>query len=193
MKATFYRQTEPVQKNGEPTAVSNEILAQIETAVQAGIKPTHIDSHMGTLFHPKFLPAYIQAGGQFQVPFLALRRSKEQYVAMGYDEETAAKLAAASQQLELQGAPMFDTIQMMPLHEKHDYSERFNHAVQLINNLPAGLHYFIIHPSTDSPEIRTLTPHWPARLGDYQLFLDEQWENEIAKSGIKPIGMKALM
>ena len=147
---------------------------------------------MGALFHPKFLPSYIQAAGQYQLPFLALRRSKEMYLELGYKEETAVLLSTASQQLEQQGTPLFDSVQMMPLHEKHEYQERLEHAVKIINSLPAGLHYFIVHPSTDAPEIRALTPNWPARVGDYELFLDEKWDNAISASGIQTIGMEAL-
>ncbi|MEM7333982.1 MAG: polysaccharide deacetylase family protein, partial [Chloroflexota bacterium] len=188
----FCRQSEPVQAKADATAVSAEINAQIETAIKAGIQPTHIDSHMGTLFHTNFLPLYIQASAQFQLPFLALRRSKEQYVEMGYDENTAVMLSTASQQLEQQGTTLFDSVQMMPLHEMYDYAARLKHASHILNNLPAGLHYFIVHPTTDSPEIRTLTASWPARVGDYQLFLDEKWATAISKSGVKPIGMKPL-
>lgn len=188
----FYPQSEPVQQNGVVDAVALEIDAQIRRAMQAGIDPTHVDSHMGTLFHPKFLPAYMQAAAQYQLPFLGLRLSEKQFLERGHDKETAVALAQTTQQLEAEGKPLFDSIQMMPLHEKHDYKERFAHAQQLLEKLPAGLHYFIIHPSYDTPEIKALTPNWRARLGDLQLFLDDAWGRVIGAGGFKVIGMKPL-
>lgn len=188
----FPRQSEPVQQYGDVDAIGVEIEAQIGRALDAGIVPTHIDSHMGTLFHPRLLPQYIQSAMRHQLPFLGLRLDEAQYRARGYDVETAVFLAQSTQQLEAQGFPLFDSIQMMPLHEKHTYDERLDHAEHLINALPPGLHYFIIHPSEDSPELRALTVNWPARVGDLRLFLDDKWGRAISQSGIETIGFGRL-
>ena len=188
----FYHRPEDTHTHATADAVAAEINAQIERAIAVGIAPTHIDSHMGTLFHTSYLPSYIQAGMKLKVPFLALRMSEEQYLARGYERETAVQLAQSSAQLEAQGHPLFDTIDFMPLHHTHSYSDRLEHAIRILNELPAGLHYFIIHPSTDSPQLRALSPNWEARLNDYKLFLDPKWHSAIDASGVHVIGMKLL-
>ncbi|HEY8929317.1 MAG TPA: polysaccharide deacetylase family protein [Mucilaginibacter sp.] len=51
--------------------VDKEIRAQLDRAVSMGIKPTHLDSHMGTLFaRPEFLEKYLNLGIEKQIPVM---------------------------------------------------------------------------------------------------------------------------
>jgi predicted glycoside hydrolase/deacetylase ChbG (UPF0249 family) len=52
--------------------VEREIRAQIERAVAMGIHPTHLDSHMGTLFsRPDLFAVYVKVAREYKLPFLA--------------------------------------------------------------------------------------------------------------------------
>lgn len=56
--------------------VTRELSAQIEMARQAGVKFTHFDSHMGTLFQtPQLFSLYQQAGHDNHVPTLILTQN----------------------------------------------------------------------------------------------------------------------
>lgn len=188
----FYRESESVQANAEVEAVAVELRAQIERAKRAGIDFTHIDTHMGALFHPKLLQVYVELGFEVGVPAFGVRLSAEQLVASGYDVGSAEKINQYSQQIEARGMPLFDGFHMLPLHEKFAAEERLDHAHQVLDSAPAGLHYFIIHPAIDTPELRALAPDWQARVADYDLFMNDQWRNTIEASGVRAIGMKAL-
>jgi len=51
--------------------VDKEIRAQLDRAVTMGIKPTHLDSHMGTLFsRPEFLEKYLDLGIEKKIPVM---------------------------------------------------------------------------------------------------------------------------
>jgi len=50
-----------------------EARAQIERALQAGIKITHLDSHMGTFFTAQLFPVYLKLAHEYGVPFFAVR------------------------------------------------------------------------------------------------------------------------
>ena len=51
--------------------IDKEIHAQYDRAVAMGITPTHLDSHMGTLFaKPAFMEKYIQLGIEKQIPVM---------------------------------------------------------------------------------------------------------------------------
>lgn len=50
-----------------------EARAQIERALQTGIKITHLDSHMGTFFTPQLFPVYVKLAHEYGVPFFAVR------------------------------------------------------------------------------------------------------------------------
>jgi chitin disaccharide deacetylase len=52
--------------------VEREIRAQIEHAIAMGIHPTHLDSHMGTLFaRPDLFAVYVKVAHEYKLPFLA--------------------------------------------------------------------------------------------------------------------------
>lgn len=62
---------EDVVKHASPDEVEKEIRAQIDRADKMGFKPTHYDSHMGTLFAtPAFLERYIKLGIEKNTPVM---------------------------------------------------------------------------------------------------------------------------
>jgi len=188
----FYRDSASVQKHAAIEAVKIELKAQIERAKAAGIDITHIDSHMGSILHPRFLSLYVELGFEFGVPAMVVRYTAEQLGWWGIGGESAEKIIQYTQQIEQRGMPVFDEIHGMPLGEKFEDDERLEYAKDILDTIPAGLHYFIIHPSTDTPELRALAPDWRARVGDYRLFMSEEWREAVEASGAKVIGMQVL-
>ena len=57
---SLWRTAEEAIKNVNVKAAEVEMRAQIQTALDAGVKVTHIDSHMGTVMHTKFIPTYLK-------------------------------------------------------------------------------------------------------------------------------------
>ena len=52
----------------DAVAARDEMRAQIEGALSAGIDITHIDTHMGSVVHPKFLADYLGLAREYDVP-----------------------------------------------------------------------------------------------------------------------------
>ncbi len=60
-----------VVKHASADEVEKEITAQLNRALNLGFKPTHLDSHMGTLFaSPQFLERYIKLGIENNIPVM---------------------------------------------------------------------------------------------------------------------------
>lgn len=58
-------------KNASPDEVEREIRAQVERAKRLGWSPSHVDSHMGTLFaYPPFLERYVKVGIELGIPVM---------------------------------------------------------------------------------------------------------------------------
>ena len=63
---------EPALRALKADEVEREIRAQIEHAIAMGIHPTHVDSHMGTLFaRPDLFAVYVKVAHEYKLPFLA--------------------------------------------------------------------------------------------------------------------------
>lgn len=193
----FYRRSESVHEKADPTAVQVELAAQIERAKAAGIKPTHADTHMGTVVHPKFVQAYLQTAIQAGLPPMMLRLDEAGWrnlvglmVAGELVDLVVTQAVQMTVMLEEMGIPLIDGIFGMPLDS--DPKLRFEHAKAAFDQLKPGITHFIIHAAKDTPELRAITPDWACRNADYQTFLREDLRQYIQQIGVQVIGYRAL-
>src|SRR3954468_4497878 len=71
---TFPNDEKFVAQRAKPAEVESEIRAQINRALALGIRPTHLDSHMGSLFTtPDLIATYVRVAHDFHLPFLAVK------------------------------------------------------------------------------------------------------------------------
>jgi len=71
---TFPMDEKVVAARAKPIEVERELRAQIQRALALGIRPTHLDSHMGALFStPELIATYVKVARDYRLPFLALR------------------------------------------------------------------------------------------------------------------------
>lgn len=185
----FHRLSEDVQAAADSDAVRGEIKAQIQRAQASGIDVTHIDTHMGSAAHRKFLLAYIQLGLQHHVPPLVLRSLEPNWMIDGMDEATKSYLMEITPELEEQGVPLIDHIGEMSLKDPTDRIEQAKHAFAA---LQPGITHFILHPAADTPEIRAIAPDWRCRVADQHAFMSEELRDFIRDQGIQIIGFRAL-
>ena len=185
----FHTSEKTVQEDGDPAAVQHEIQAQVEHALGAGIDVTHVDTHMGSILHPKFLDAYLQLAQEHRIPPLLLRLDEAGLREMGFEGEAAALFARLLQVLEAQEMPLLDSLYVMPLDQPQD---RIEQVKGVLEALPAGITYLIVHPAQDTPELRAIAPDWRCRVADYQAFTSETLRAFVQESGIHVLGWRAV-
>jgi chitin disaccharide deacetylase len=185
----LWQTSEETQAHATPEAVETEVQLQVRKALDWGVDVTHVDSHMGTIIHPKFIQAYIQAALQARVPVMLPRADPATAVDMAMDAETAAGFAALIAQLEEQGLPLVDGLAMLPLDQPEG---QMDIAKKMLSELPAGVTHFLFHPSIDTPELRLIAPDWPSRVANYQTFMDPGLKKFIKDKGIQVIGYRHL-
>ncbi len=185
----FPRRSQDVQRAADPAAVAEELEAQLERARAFGIRLSHIDTHMGSVVHAKFLQSYIGMGLRHRLPLMILRLDEPGLRKMGLDEDTARLALQTIRQLEESGFPLLDTIFQMPL-DKPD--NRLDIAKAAFDALQPGITHFVIHPAADTPELRAITPDWRGRVADYQTFLREELRDYLKQTGIQVIGYRHI-
>jgi hypothetical protein len=95
--------------------VDREIRAQLERAERAGFHPTHLDSHMGTLFaSAAFLEKYIQLGIDKQIPVM-LPGGHDSYIQADLDSGAIARLKKEGKYTPAAVLPSDARIQQMRL------------------------------------------------------------------------------
>ena len=69
---TLPRDDQTVMTRAKLDEVEKELRAQVDRAYALGIKPTHLDSHMGALFTtPGLMATYVKVARSYKLPFLA--------------------------------------------------------------------------------------------------------------------------
>ncbi len=181
--------SEPTQQHADQAAVHRELETQVEMVLRSGIQATHVDTHMGTVAHPKFMGSYLQMGMQYRLPMMMLRFNASQWMQMGLDAEGAAAAEQMVSMLEEQGIPLLDNISMMPLDTPEN---RLQRTMKALDDLPAGITHFIIHPAADGAEIRGIAPDWACRVADHQTWKMDELRAHIKNCGIHVIGYRQL-
>ncbi len=178
-----------IQEYGDPASVAHEMEAQYQWAIAAGMHPTHIDTHMGAVVHPKFLSTYLQLGLRFGVPVMLPRLHDEEVIQRGMSMDDATVMRRSMAALEEAGMPFVDQYIGMPLDMNSDH---FEYAKRALSQLPAGVTHFLLHPSTDTAELRAIAPDWRGRVENLHTFLRGDLHEDIHAMGIHVIGYRTL-
>ncbi len=174
--------------NAKPAEVEREIRAQIDRAAAFGIKPTHIDSHMGTLFAGHFYPVYTKVGRETGIMPMILFPTPER-IKQARDEFRFDAMASY-EDLKKQNFVFLDFLKESA--EGKTLESRRNHYYDALRNLKPGVTEFIVHLSLDDEEIRHVTGNWEARWNEYQIMTDPKTRELIDSLGIKLIGYREL-
>lgn len=185
----FHHLAAPVHANASVEAARIEIQAQYDKAVQFGIDPTHVDTHMLTAWHPKLLPAYMEPAKKGKVPFMLPRSHAAADMGMGSDTGVVSEIAAFIADLEEQGQPLVDRFDSLPLNDPADH---VGLTKKILSELEPGITYLVLHPSIDTPELRAICPDWPSRVANYEAMLSKELKDFIKNEGIQVIGYKPL-
>ena len=181
----LYRTSRETVKYGSTTDVETELRAQIDAALAAGVDVTHIDSHMGTVFHPKFFAIYLRLARDYRLP-LFLPRVDE-----GLPGSTdIGAIEAEIAEMLADGFVMFDGFCADSLG--FEPGDGPSHNKRRIHNLGPGLNYLICHPAQGGDELTAITSSAHARDFERGYYGGAAGRTELADAGVDTIGMRPL-
>ena len=140
-----------VVANARPAEVEAELRAQIARARAAGIRISHVDSHMATLFRtPELFAIYRKVGTDAGVPFLIER--------IGERGGAASAWAVGPQE----DALVDRVVSINPGPTAAGWEEAYE---KMLAPLPPGVYQLILHLAYDDAEMQGATgdhPNWGA-------------------------------
>jgi predicted glycoside hydrolase/deacetylase ChbG (UPF0249 family) len=169
-----------VVKHATAAEVEKEIRAQIERAMKVGIRPTHLDSHMGTLFIPAYFPAYVKVAREYRLPFLAVRTPGA----------PAAMLALLK---DTDIVP--DAIQIAgPTVKPENWASYY---LGIVRALKPGLTELIVHLAYDDAEMQAITEGHPEygsawRQRDFDVITSPAFQQALKDNRVTLVGWKAI-
>ena len=182
-KDGYLRLTETeAASNADPKEVELEITAQIEKARALGIQPTHLDSHMGTLYQNKALfEVFLRVARKHKLP---VRIAKTWFTRADFLPETLRP----------------DDVYIDPILDintsvaANDWAKFYSDAIK---NLQPGVTEVVIHLAYDDAEMRGATfnhPDWGAawRQRDFDFFTSNAFRKLLQENQIKLITWREL-
>ena len=167
-----------LQEFGENVSIREalmEIKAQIIKALEKGLRPTHIDTHMGTYnMHPDLTRGVMILSRKYNLPMMPSAYHMEEMRKKGYVFPDTYWMY-----LLILGDKYF------PWHRKKVYDD-------WLRNLKPGVHELIIHPSFMSEEYEQYVWHPYVLTGDHDYWSSPETKALANELGIIFIGYREL-
>ena len=189
----FWATVSEVEAHADPVAAEAESRAQIDLVVDAGIRITHLDTHMGSALIPSLADIYLRLGIDYDVPIvfaadadlfklLELQTARLQE----HHRRLATGMIAA-------GLPPVDFARVTPLYGGSFASSPSEGVYDAaIRDLKPGVTFFALHPNKPG-DIETIDPRSAEWRGfEYRYFQSAHLANLLAQEGIHAIGMRAV-
>ncbi|MEM9718492.1 MAG: polysaccharide deacetylase family protein [Bacteroidota bacterium] len=178
----LWRKVIQVAMNASADEVETEIRAQVEKALSLGYSPSHMDTHMGTLYaNAKYTQAYLKVAEEYQIPAMVLDMNNpaivEGFKAQGYpiDKEMIGYVNAYT-------LPKLDYFSSAPNGDS--YEDKCLKFRELISSLQPGLTEIIFHPSVETENLKKITNSWQQRVWEAQMFADPEMKKFLQEKGI---------
>jgi predicted glycoside hydrolase/deacetylase ChbG (UPF0249 family) len=177
---TFPSDEKVVAARAKLVEVEREIRAQIDRALALGIHPTHLDSHMGSLFTtPELIATYVKVARDYHLPFLALRGDPR---------------AAPQPPLSARDVLLDAVIIAGPEIPRAQWKEWY---LKEIANLKPGLTELIVHLGHDDSELQAVTvnhePYGSAwRQRDYDVVTSPEFKKALQDNHVILVTWKEL-
>lgn len=172
---------EDVVEHAGADEVEREMRAQVDMALGMGLKPTHLDSHMGTVFaRPDFLEGYIRVGIDTGIPVL-IAAGHLTHAAKGHPDAAALVRESAARVWDA-GLPVIDDIFADTYGWKT--TGKTAHYAQLLRGLKPGITEIILHCTRPSDVFPAITTSSDTRLGDLNAMLSPELRRVVEEEGI---------
>lgn len=187
----MWRSVPEVVMNATAEEVKKEIKAQIDKAIAMGHNPSHIDTHMGTLYgHPAFVKAFFEVAVEYGIPANAIELSDPEVVknfrAQGYPLTDDVVKLAANYPL-----PKVDNFTSAP--NGKTYEEKVENFKKLVKSLKPGITEIIFHPSVYTENLKSITGSWQQRVWEAEMFADKDLIKFFEEEGIIFTNWKEMM
>jgi hypothetical protein len=185
----LWREVAQVAGHATSVDVETELRAQVQRAFDFGIKPTHVDTHMGAVFaNPMFFQAYRKVALEFDLPYLMPKITPELRNRLGPAWRVVAK--SIEQTLSASGEITLD--HLIQISGSHDADSQREFYLDALRNLEPGITQIIIHCGMYDDELRAITNSAERRDLDRQIFSSPEVKKLIETQGVQMITWREI-
>lgn len=186
----LHRTVQAVVLSAKPEEIEAEIRAQVERALSKGTRPSHIDTHMGTLYaRPDYTMAYLKVAEEYRIPAMAIEptpKVMEKFKKQGYPVSEKGNQILRDYKL-----PKLDDFYGAP--DGKTYADKKANFQALVRSLDPGITEIIFHPSVETECLKAITGSWQQRAWELQMFGDPEMQSFFEREGILFTNWKDMM
>jgi hypothetical protein len=193
-----------VVEHATPDEVEAEMRAQLALYRAYGVQPTHMDSHMGTLFEPKFVMKYTKVAMEEKIPILFPGGHASLIIkANNVPAQMQQMIQQLGKQLWNAGLPVLDdldgSITSYNLSAGQAVTDealqklKTQKFTELLTSVKPGLTYIIMHCTASSPTFDQISNSGTSRKGDMLGMMDPALKAFVEKEGIIVTTWRELM
>lgn len=208
-RGCLWPSVEEVVAHASADEVEAEIRAQLARARELGFEPTHLDSHMGTLFAtPEFLERYIELGAEEQIPIMYPGGHnsflREQYLEEeGRIPPELERSAEVGRRVWRAGLPVLDDLHNVSYGWQPEAGResavatwretKVSRYSDALRRARPGVTMIILHATEPSESFRFISSSGPTRKGDLDAMLDPRLRRVIEEEGLILTTWRELM
>ncbi|MBV8911916.1 MAG: ChbG/HpnK family deacetylase [Acetobacteraceae bacterium] len=177
----FPRDLATLRRQVVPEAAEAEMRAQIERAIAAGLRPTHLDAHMAAAMLPSLLEIQVRLAREYGL-FPVLPRS----ITWAPDPDAYQAVLA---ELDLAGSPVVDHCRGTQPVPPSALTRRWRTVLEA---LPPGITHLALHATAPGEFAAISQQHAPWRFAEYRALRRGMLADLCAELGIGVLGTRAL-
>lgn len=191
-EGAFWPSVAKVVEHASADEVEAEIRAQLDRARTMGFHPTHLDSHMGTLFaSPEFMKRYIKVGIEQKIPVM-FPGGHNTMIGRDLPADASDQLRATGKMIWDSGLPVLDDLHSVSYDWKYPNGEISDAALQkfstgkyieTLKELKPGLAMAIMHCTAPTQVFGFISDSGKRRKGDMLAMMDPALRTFLQKEG----------
>jgi len=192
----LWHTVEEVAKHASADEVEMEISAQLAKARSMGFEPTHLDTHMGTVFGSgEFLLRYINIAIKNQIPVMLPGGRDELIQAQNkIPDAFIVQLRLLGKKLWDSGLPVLDDLHntsydwVIPTEIANDDKKLDEYKtakyIEALKTIKPGLTMMIMHCTETGPDFKYISDSGPTRKGDLLAMMNPAFKKALKDQGI---------
>lgn len=193
-EGAFWPSVPEVIKYASANEVESEIRAQLNRAKTMGFTPTHLDSHMGTLFSSgEFMQRYIKVGIENKIPVM-FPGGHNTMIGKSFSADQMTQLRQVGQSIWNAGLPVLDDLHNVSYDWKYPIDKNLSDAdhqkfatskyIESIKELKSGLTMVIMHCTKPSDIFSSISDSGKTRKGDLLAMTDPAFKKFLSDEKI---------
>lgn len=175
----FYKNRKDFKEHAKLSEIKKELTAQIEKALQFGIQPTHLDSHMCSVgVTPEILEIYKELGRTYNLPVFI-------------NKEFVQSISLSDEKYNFENTLLADNL-LIGYFSDFEKGELRSSYAKALDNVQPGFNVFLLHPAFDDREMQGITINHPNfgsawRQIDLDFFTSEECQSKLKENNIQMI------